>query len=48
MAELVVPTDLEVAREQALLAEKHISNGDETGVLNKFNLVQMSSVCTIW
>jgi len=48
MAELVVPTAVEVAREQALLAEKYISNGNETDVLNKFNLVQMSNVCTIW
>ena len=39
---------MEVAREQAFLAEKDISNGDETDVLNEFNLVQMSNVCTIW
>ena len=39
MAELVVPTAVEVAREQAFLAEKDISNGDETEVLNEFNLV---------
>ena len=48
MAELVVPTAVKIAREQALLAEKYISNGDETDVLNEFNLVQMSNVCTIW
>ena len=48
MADLVIPTALEVAREQALLVEKYISNGDETNDLNEFNLVQMSNVCTIW
>ena len=42
----IVPTAVEVAREQALLAEKYISNGDETDVLNEFNLVQMSNVCS--
>jgi len=31
MAELVVPTAVEVAREQAFLAEKDISNGDRDG-----------------
>ena len=44
----IVLTAVEVAREQAFLAEKHISNGDETDVLNEFNLVKMSNVCTIW
>ena len=42
----IVPTAVEVAREQAFLAEKYISNGDETEVLNEFNLVQMSNVCS--
>ena len=40
----IVPTAVEVAREQAFLAEKDISNVDETEVLNEFNLVQMSNV----
>ena len=30
----IVPTAVEVAREQAFLAEKCISNGDETDVLS--------------
>ena len=42
----IVPTAVEVAREQTFLAEKDISNGDETEVLNEFNLVQMSNVCS--
>jgi len=33
----IVPTAVEVAREQAFLAEKDVSNGDETEVLNEFN-----------
>ena len=47
MAELVVPTAVKVAREQALVAEKYISNGDEMEVLNEFNVVQMSNVCLL-
>ena len=42
----IVLTAVEVTREQAFLAEKDISNGDETEVLNEFNLVQMSNVCS--
>jgi hypothetical protein len=42
----IVPTAVEVAREQAFLAEKDIFNGDKTEVLNEFNLVQMSNVCS--
>ena len=41
----IIQTAVEVAREEALLAEKDISNGDEMNVLNVCNLVQISNVC---